>query len=234
LIGTVIINPKKQDREKVSSTLSNHGEIKVLAQGKDAYDALKLIGNLKPDIAILDTNIEFIDGEEIPPLIKSRSPKTGVIILIAKISDYQLFRAASNRVSGFVHKETDLDKLGEIVKTIHNGGCFISPAIAARVLGLLAANRSMSEAELRTNGNEAGSFALDPTKYLSKTELRILTCIGEGYASGEIAKKLNLAVGTVRNYISSIMRKVGLNSRSQMVRYSLQYGLVSLHSQQRS
>ena len=68
----------------------------------------------------------------------------------------------------------------------------------------------------------------DPLGYLSKMELRVLTNIGEGYTSGEIASNLNLAVGTVRNYISSVMRKTGLHNRSQMARYALYYGLVSL------
>ena len=74
------------------------------------------------------------------------------------------------------------------------------------------------------------SYSNDPTKYLSKTELQVLTYIGDGYASGEIAKKMDLAVGTIRNYISAVMRKVGLNNRSQLTRYAFLHGLVPLES----
>ena len=226
MISTVVINPKKNDREKIISLLSSSVDIKVLAHGKDGYDALKLIGKLKPDIAILDNNLEFIEGEEISPLLKARSNSTAVVILIAKISDYQLYRAASNKISGLVHKDTEMDKLPEIIKWIHKENCYISPFFATRVMQLLATNKNLTETSAKQE--EKILYSTDPTGYLSKMELQILTCIGEGFTSGEIAKKLSLAVGTVRNYISSIMRKTGLNSRSQMVRYSFQYGLVSL------
>ena len=67
---------------------------------------------------------------------------------------------------------------------------------------------------------------MDPTDYLSKTELRIISCIGEGYTSEEIASDLGLVVGTVRNNISSIMHKTGLHNRSKIAYYAINYGLV--------
>jgi DNA-binding NarL/FixJ family response regulator len=200
-----------------------------LAQGKDGYDALKLVGRLKPDIAVLDNHLEFIDGGEIPPLLKSRSPLTAVVILAARISDHQLFRAALNEVSGFVYTETDMDTLPWILKCISEGGCFISPWFAARVLHILSsANR---ETQVKATDlikiNNAGLE--DPTGYLSKMELRILAHIGEGKTSEETAQDLGLAVGTVRNYVSSVMRKTGMRNRSQMVRYAFFYGIVPLN-----
>jgi len=125
MISTIIITSQKQDREKIASLLSGEADIKVLAQGKDGYDALMLSCSLKPDIAILDNNLEFIDGEEIPPILRIKSPSTSVVIVIARISDYQLYRAALNEVSGFVSKETDMDALPVIVKSVSEGRSFI-------------------------------------------------------------------------------------------------------------
>ena len=219
MINTVIIQPQKQDRDKIASLLSAQADIRVLACGKDAYDALKLISNLKPDIAVMDNYLEFIEGDEIPLLLKARSPLTAVIILASRISDSQFYRAACGEVSGFVYKETDVDFLPKILKCVAEGGCYISPLFAARILHLLS-GRQPDEANF--------SSREDPLEYLSKMELQVLTYIGEGYASREIAKNLNLAVGTVRNYISSVMRKTGLNNRLQMARYALYYGLAPL------
>jgi len=229
MINTVIINPLKNDREKIASCLVSAGNIKVLAQGKDGYDALKLIGIFKPDIAVLDNHLEFIEGGEIPPLLKTRSPLTAVVILAARISDNQLLRAASNEVSGFVYTETDLDTLPWIIKCISEGGCFISPWFASRVLHIISsANR-----ELQSKAPEPGStknpFQEDPTGYLSKMELQILAHIGKGKTSEETAKNLGLTVGTVRNYISSVMRKTGMRNRSEMVRYAFFYDLIPLN-----
>jgi len=264
MINTVIIDANKQDRNQIATLLTAHDGIKVLAQGNDGYDAIRLIGSLKPDIVVLDNHLELIEEEEIPPLLKARSPSTAVVILTARINDYQLLKAASNQVSGFVHRETEMDWLPAILKCIAQGGCFISPVLAARFLHLLSSmnrksvdsfgsktgrhlfkgseKKHLEEKYPIKNSGRAGiiesgrkacrSFgdnshpSADPIEHLSKMELRILTCIGEGYASSEIAENLDLAVGTVRNYISSIMHKTGLHNRSQMVRYACHYGLV--------
>lgn len=237
MIKTVIIDSNKENRDKIDSFLLTGGDIKVLAHGKDGYDALKLISSLKPDIAILDNQLEFIEGEELPPLLKARSPLTAVVILVAMVSDYQLYRAVSNNVSGFVHKETDLDTLPMILKCIFEGGYFISPHLAGRILHLLSDAKvrylspkpcagSPIKKNLRQHSEAKFLPAEDPAGFLSKMELFILTGIGKGYTSAEIAGKLDLAVGTVRNYISCIMHKTGLNNRTQMARFAIQYGLV--------
>ena len=237
MIKTVIINSQKQDREKIVSLLSTDGDIKVMSSGRDGYDAIKLIGSLKPDIVILDNHLEFIKGEEISPILKLHSPLTAVIIIVARISDYQLFRAASNEVSGFVHKETDLNILPKIVRWVSKGGCFISPALAGRVLNLLSLKNSENINMIGSAGNKPrskGSAKLnmkirsveDPTGTLNRMELRILAYVGEGLTSTEIARRLDLVVGTVRNYISSVMRKTGLHNRSLLARYAFRCGIV--------
>ena len=231
MISTVIINAQKQDRDKIASLLSAQDGIKVLACGRDGYDALKLISSLKPDVAIMDNQLEFIEGEEIPPLLKARSPSTAVVILAARISDHQLHKAASNAVSGFVYKEKEMELLPGILKCISEGGCFISPLFAARILRLLSADRAQVKVPARQYTDAKFPPGEDPTRYLSKMELRILAGIGEGHNSGEIARNLNLAVGTVRNYISSVMHKTGLHNRSQMARYAFYYGLVPLYNE---
>ena len=229
MINTIIINPLDRDREKIASMLTSTGDIKVLAQGKDGYDALKLIGSFKPDIAILCNHLEFIESGEIPPLLKTRSPLTAVVILAARISDHQLFRAVSNEVSGFVCAETDMDTLPWIIKCVSEGGCFISPWFAARVLHVISSTSRELQVKSPDLGIIGNSHQEDPAEYLSKMELQILTLIGVGKTSMETAKNLGLAVGTVRNYISSIMRKTGMRNRLEMARYALSYGLVPLN-----
>lgn len=234
MIKTVVIDAQKQDRDRVTRLLSEEDEIKVLARGKDGYDALKLIGSIKPDIAVMGNQLEFIEGDAILPLLKARSPTTSVVILAGKISDYQLFRAASNKVSGFVHKETDLEILPEALKFISSGGCFISPSLAARILRLFSFLNAkhlnfpaFPESSRKNQPVVKISARDDPVGQLSKTELSILTCISKGLTSEEIALQLNLAVGTVRNYVSSIMKKLGLKSRTQLVRYTFDYCLIT-------
>ena len=225
MIITVIISSLKQERDKIAGILSAHSDINVSAYGKDAYDALKLIAKLKPDIAILDNNLEYLEGEEIPPLIKARSLSTAVVILLNKINDDSLIKAALNQISGIINKKADMQFFPDILRCIYDGGCYISPSLAARVLQLLA-DKNRHAKPYRALPVSSG---IDPTKYLTKAELQILSYIGDGYTSKEIAQNMNLAVGTIRNNISSLLRKTGLNNRSQMTRYALFHGLVSLN-----
>jgi len=230
MISVVIIDRQKEFQDKVSAILSAQSDFKVLGCGKDAYDALRLIASLKPDVAILDNHLEYIEVQEIPPLLRVRSPSTAVVILATKTSDIQLHKAVVNQVSGLLDKEEDVDLLPWALKCISNGGCFISPSFAARVMHLFAIAgrhpRTQSTAPPFNKAKEKFLPQKDPAGYLSKTELQVLTCVGEGNTSDEIAKSLELAVGTVRNYISAVMRKTGLRSRSQLVRYALEYGVV--------
>ena len=218
MIKTIIIDSKKEDRDRVKSCLSVQNEIEILACGEDGYDALKLTGCLKPDIAIMNNGLDLIGCEDIPPLLRLRSPGTAVVILFAKISDRQLQRAVLNRVSGFVSRETEMEQLPGILKCISAGGCYISPPFAARILQILSAEK--------TAGKPREFAREDPVDVLSKTELQILSRVGKGLASDEIARELNLAVGTVRNSISTVMRKTGLRNRSQMACYAVKNGLV--------
>ncbi|MCL2374862.1 MAG: response regulator transcription factor [Treponema sp.] len=236
MITVVIIDSDSEFRRKIASILLAEGNFMVLGQGKDAFDALKLTSAHKPDIAILDSRLDFINGEEIPPLIRARSSSTAAVVLEAKTSDYQLYKAAANGVSGLIHKETDIGSLPWILKSIFDGECFISPFLAARVLRLLAiADRDnarfrqhLAEKLSPKNAKEKTAVSEYPTTHLSRTELQILACIGEGNSSNEIAKHLDLAVGTVRNYISAVMHKTGLHNRAAMARYAFKYGLVTL------
>ena len=229
MITTVIIETHEKDRDRVASLLSSESEIKILARGKDGYDALKLNGCLKPDIVIMDNHLDYIEGGEIPPLLKMRSPATMVVILAAAINDYELFRAVSNRVSGFVHKENDLGILPQALKYIFKGGCFISPAMAARILSLINEKNFCPKANqnaAKKNFHVARiSYPDDPAGYLSKTELLILACLSEGFSSEEIAAKLSLATGTVRNNISFLMSKLNLKNRIQLVHFAYYHGL---------
>ena len=84
---------------------------------------------------------------------------------------------------------------------------------------------SLPKGNPRQHWEEKLSVDEDPAGFLSKTELRILNCLGEGLASTEIAQSLSLTVGTVRNYISSIMRKTGQHGRARMVRYAFEHAL---------
>ncbi|MCL2206175.1 MAG: response regulator transcription factor [Treponema sp.] len=216
--------------DQIAPVLSSHSNFQILAHGKDAYDALKLVSTLKPDIIMMDSNLAFIDGEDIPPLLRSRSPTTSTVIIADSMNDNQLHHIISNNVSGLVHSEADIDLLPWVLKSISDGGCFISPSFTPRILQLMTIMNLNNFPYAPNNAlpEKAPFSSEDPARYLSKTDLQILTHIAEGNTSEEIANSLNITTGTVRNYISAVMQKTGLRNRSQMVLFALKHGLVPL------
>jgi len=213
----VIIDAHEQSRAKIVSTLTAQKDMTIAAEGKDAYDALKYTGSLQPDIAIIDIHLEFIEVHKMPPLVRVRSPKTALVLLTTQVSDVQLQGIVNSEVNGLVHKVTELDFLPQILKWVSEGGYFISPFLMSRVLHLRHASKQ--------KGQAFGDH--DPVEHFSKSELQILTCLGEGHSSSEISKRLSLTEGTVRNYISALMQKMRFHNRLELSRYALTHGLVA-------
>jgi DNA-binding NarL/FixJ family response regulator len=217
----VIIDTEEKEREKINNLLSSHKDFYVQGLGKDGYDAIKLVTSYKPDIAILGVNLDLINGLDVVPLLKRQSPATLIVILTSHLDDDQISRALSSKIAGFLLKDADLDTLPLILKDIQFGKYYMSPQVSTRIFYIFSEisgrDRPVHPMPQRARALPSG---------ISRTELQIISCIGEGRSNPEIAKYLNLKAGTVRNYISSIMHKTGLRDRTQIAIYALRNGLV--------
>jgi DNA-binding NarL/FixJ family response regulator len=221
MINTIVIDPEQKDRERINNSLSLHQDFNVQGLGQDGYDAIKLVTSFKPDIALLDVNLDNY-GVDVLPLLRRQSPSTLVVILASKLDDKQIAKALGNNIAGFLLKDSDLDKLPLILRNIRFGECYINHRVSARIIHIFS--------EMAGKGREKKLFPrwVQPIPSgLSKTELRIMSYIGEGRSNKEIAEYLRLTAGTVRNYVSSAMHKTGLKDRTQMAIYALINGLVS-------
>jgi DNA-binding NarL/FixJ family response regulator len=220
MIQIVVIEDKKQDQDLIFSLLSSQKGFEITGHGKDGYDALKLAEQYQPHIIILDLWEDSFDGPELVPLIKRKSPATAVIILSGYENDEYAGKAIAAGASGFLIKKTDMHKLADSVRTVYNGGCFINTMILIRTFGLLS---NMIKDRKAFQGGGAPKNRIPAA--VNQIERRIMANIGRGYSNKEIAAKLNLKPGTIRNYLSSIMRKTGLKSRTQVAIFALKNGL---------
>jgi DNA-binding NarL/FixJ family response regulator len=221
MINTIVIDPGQKDRERIRNLLSLHKDFNVQGLGKDGYDAVRLAASFKPDIALLDVNLDIINGLDVLPLLKRRSPSTLAVILASDPDDSQISKALGNQVAGFLLKDSDLDKLPFILRDIRFGECCMNHRVSARIAHIFS--------EMLGKGRQANFLsgqAQPIPPEISKTELRIMGCIGQGCSNKEIAEYLSLKVGTVRNYVSSAMRKTGLKCRTQIAIYAFKNGLV--------
>jgi DNA-binding NarL/FixJ family response regulator len=209
MIRIVIIDGKDADRGDTEKILSAQGDLKVVATGKDGYEAIRLTDIHKPDMLLLDINLSYLDGVKTASVLSYRYPCTATIILTCLDDTRYMRNAINSGVSGYLFKDRNRENLADMIRVIHGSGCLIFPRSAAG----FAYEEPRLEADQR--------FPLN----LSRVELQIIRYIGGGLDNQEIAEKLCLKIGTIRNQISVILQKMALRNRTQLAIFAVQNGL---------
>lgn len=192
-------------RRGLRELLESTGEMTVVGDSGSAQEAARRIPALRPDVAILDARLPDGSGIDVCREVRSREPATKVLILTSYDDDDSLFAAIMAGAAGYVLKQIDGHDLVGTVRRVAAGQSMLDPAVTAQVL------------ERVRNGPP-----LNPdVDGLTPQELRILQLIGEGLTNREIAAATFLAEKTVKNYVSSMLAKLGLSSRTQAAIFSL-------------
>ena len=176
----------------LAALLEIEGDISVVAQCRDGSEALKAILTQKPDILITDIEMPKMTGLDVAAELKRRRASTRVIILTTFARAGYLRRALEAGASGYMLKDMKAEELAEAVRRVHQGLRVIDPELAT----------------------EAWAEP-DP---LTDRERQVLRLAGDGMASGDIAAELNLSEGTIRNYLSEAISKLGANNRVEAAR----------------
>jgi DNA-binding NarL/FixJ family response regulator len=209
MIRIVIVDGKDSDRGDTAKILSAQRDFEVVATGKDGFDAIRLVDSHKPDMLLLDINLSYLDGVKTASILNSRHPRMAVIILTRLDDARHMHNAINSGVSGYLFKHKNMEKLADVLRVIHGSGCLIFPR---SVLGFVPGE---------ARSKEDRQFPLN----LSKAELQIIRYIGEGLENPEIAEKMRLKIGTIRNHISVIFQKTALRNRTQLAIFAIHHGL---------
>jgi DNA-binding NarL/FixJ family response regulator len=209
MIRIVIVDGQDSDRNDTEQLLSAQGDFEVVGTGKDGYEAIRLVDFHRPDMLLLDINLSFLDGIKISSILNSRHPRMAVIILTRLDDERHMRNAMTNGVSGYLLKNKNMEKLADLIRMVHSSGFLIFPRAAAGFV--------RGEPRLKADGQ----FPVN----LSRLELQIIRHIGEGLKNQEIAEKMRLKRGTIRNRISVILRKTALRNRTELALFAVQNGL---------
>ena len=186
-------------RRGVRDLLEADGDIEVVGEASTAAEALARVPAVKPDVAVLDVRLPDGDGVSVCRELRSRMPDLPCLMLTSFADDEALFDAIMAGASGYVLKQVrGVDILGA-VRTVAAGGSLLDPGTTARVM-----------ARLRDQAT-----ASDPLKGLTEQERRVLELIGEGLTNRQIGERMFLAEKTVKNYVSHLLAKLGLERRTQ-------------------
>jgi DNA-binding NarL/FixJ family response regulator len=186
-------------RRGLKDLLDQEDDIEVVGESGLAQDAAARIPTIKPDVAVLDARLPDGSGIEVCRDVRSIDPSIAVIILTSYDDDDALFAAIMAGAAGYVLKQVRGTDLVDAVRRVAAGQSLLDPAVTQRVL------RRIRE----------GEPAEDPLRSLTKQERRILDLIGQGLTNRQIAGEMFLAEKTVKNYVTQLLSKLGLERRTQ-------------------
>ena len=198
-ISVFLLDDHEIVRQGIKSLVEQNDDLTVVGEAGLAADALRQIPQLKPDVAVLDGRLPDGTGIEVCREVRSRHPKTAVLILTSYDDDEALFSAVMAGASGYVLKQVRGNEIVESIRRVAGGESLLDPTVTQKVLERI----------------REGAPAADPLEKLTRQERRILEYIGQGLTNKQIADEMYLAEKTIKNYVTQMLSKLGLQRRTQ-------------------
>ena len=205
-VRIVIVEDHAMFREVLRKVCARDLRHEVAGEASDGQGAVQLVLTEKPDLVLLDLHLPKLDGFGVVEAIRQAAPGIRILILSSHCDDYTVFRAEKTRVNGFVDKNTNtVAVLKQAITAVANGLAYFSPEFLR-----LKAERH----------NNPQSF----DKLLTDRERTVLALIGEPFQDWEIAMRMDLAEPTVEKHRFNILKKLGLKTTAELVRYARDHG----------
>jgi DNA-binding NarL/FixJ family response regulator len=199
-------------RKGIREFLEESGDVTVIAEANDGAEALHLVEEHQPDVAVLDIRMPEVTGVEATRQIKERFPQVRVLILTAYDDDPYIFALLQAGADGYVLKTASGDELVRAVRTVHRGESALSPEIASKVVRQAVSGRPES--------------AADQVEALTDRELDVLRLVAQGLTNRAIGDDLSISHRTVQGHLVSVYGKLGVNSRTEAVTEALRRGWI--------
>lgn len=213
MIKVLIADDQELIRESLKIVLNTHEDLQVIDTVEDGFGVLDSLKRNIPDVILMDIRMPRMDGVYCTKMVKEAYPDVKIIILTTFDDDDFVFSALKFGASGYLLKGVSMDGLYQAILTVVSGGAMINPDIATKVFRLFS---KMANTNYAINVND------DNVRELNKPEWKVIQQVGFGLSNKEIAQKLFLSEGTVRNYLSSILSKLELRDRTQLAIWAVQ------------
>lgn len=211
MIRVLLAEDQVMVRQGLKAMLETDPDIRVTGEANNGKEAVALCESNLFDVAVLDIRMPEMDGIEAAKYIRARRSEVKLLMLTTFDDQDYVMEALKIGVSGYLLKNGDTSALIRSVKSAYAGGLSLEDQVAAKVVPVLL-------------GRQGTENQPDPS--LTPRERAILTCIGEGLSNREIAERLALSVGTVKNHTSQILDKLELRDRTQLAIYAIKHHLV--------
>ena len=214
VIRVILADDQALFREGLRTLLSTRPELEVLGEAANGQEALALVERLHPDVVLMDLQMPVMDGIRATAHIRQRWPTIPVLVLTTFVDDANLFGALRAGAAGYLLKDVSSETLLAAITAAARGEAFLQSTVTGRVVAAFA--------RLMESGGPRAEALVLP---LSPREREILALLGTGASNKEIADRLCLAEGTVKNHVTNILTKLDVRDRTQAALRARQLGL---------
>lgn len=218
MIKVLIADDQELIRQSLQIVLEIEKDIEVIDAVTNGLEVVRSVRKEKPDVILMDIRMPEMDGVVCTQIIKENYPNIKIIILSTFDDDEYVFNALKYGASGYLLKGISTKELADAIRKVHQGTAMINEDIASKVVKLFS---EMAQTNIAIQVNE------QQTADLKTTEWQIISLVGSGLSNKEIAAKLSLSEGTVRNGLSNILSKLDLRDRTQLAIWAVQTGAVN-------
>lgn len=215
-IRVVVVDDQALVRRGMAMVLDHQDDIEVVAEAGNGVEAVDAARTHRPDVILMDIRMPEMDGlAATAEIIEGADWPVRVLILTTFDPDEYVYRALQAGASGFLLKDTPPEELAPAVRTVAEGGALLSPSITRRLIGAFA-----------------GQLAIDTSasrrlETLTDREREVLEAVGRGSSNSEISDELYIGAATVKSHVSSILTKLGLRDRTQVVVFAYESGAIT-------
>jgi two-component system, NarL family, response regulator LiaR len=213
MIRVLICDDQDVVREGLQAILSTVSDIYVVGVACNGAQAIEAVEQWKPDVVLMDLNMPGVNGIQATRTIHEKHPQLRILALTTYDADEWVFDAIRAGAAGYLLKDTPRAMLVKAITGTADGQTYIDPAVAGKLFSHIAGTTASINTSLAST--------------LSAREREVLRLLADGLTNADIAKELFLSEGTVRNYVSSLFIKLGVNDRTQAAVIALRHGLVN-------
>jgi two-component system, NarL family, response regulator DegU len=217
-----IISQQSLFRQGIQHSLSSVPDITVAGTAEISDGILATMDNFPPDVALMDIDGSAEAGLALAKKIKLHSPSIAIVVLASNPSDEQLFEVLKGQAASYLSKETTADQLVETIRRVAHGEHPINESLTARPK---VAEQVLLQFQELSRRSEAEAY-ISP---LTPREMEILKYIGQGFLNKQIAAELGISEQTIKNHVTSILRKLNANARTEAVVLALKQGLITIN-----
>lgn len=214
MIRIMIVDDQSLIRDGLAMILNLRPELEVVGTASDGDEVVQKVKQLQPEIILMDIRMPRMNGVEGTHLVRKKFPYIKVLMLTTFSDSELIFEALEQGASGYLLKDMETDAIAQAILTVHSGGVVLPQDITAQII------EELKKTKVAVECNPP-----EQLKQLTEREVDVLRAIGLGLNNKEIAEKLFITEGTVKNHVSNLISKLELRDRTQAAIYAVRYGV---------